>query len=354
MGNMIISSGTYATTGPSGPEIASSKSAVHVPPDDPSLILRRKVAYISRCPENPVVSCHSEKYSLDTPEILTEKLISSEADTNTEPVLPGHGDSGPDCGSKRAMFCRSCGRSFFAESHCMLRTCPHCCGAWASKESKAAAWRFWAGSKRVAYARMIRREDLRRVHCVISIPESGTLDTQRKTAIAVAKRQGLLGGTLIWHPFRFNDEEGYARDGYVHFHVAGMAAGDIKPGDGKDGIVFKHIPHPDGHYRGFQSVDEVRAMLLYALKHCGILEGRHALTWWGELSYNKLPMDVLDADYPGRLEYTKPLGVVCPFCGSRDTEPCEIWEDFPRSECGFMWSPGRLVAVHPLPAEGSE
>jgi len=35
--NTVISSSTYATTGPSGPEIASSKSAVRVPPDDPSL-----------------------------------------------------------------------------------------------------------------------------------------------------------------------------------------------------------------------------------------------------------------------------------------------------------------------------
>jgi len=206
---------------------------------------------------------------------------------------------------------------------------------------------------------MIRHKELRRVHCVISMPEGGTLATQRKTAIAIAKKHGLLGGAEIWHPFRYDGEEGYVPDGYVHFHLAGMVNGDIAEGgtdfmpDGR-AIVFKHVEHPDGHYRGFQSVDEVRAMLFYALEHCGILEDHHALTWWGELSYNKLPTDMLDADYPGRLEYTTIPGSRCPFCGSTETEPCEVWEDLPRTECGFMWSPGRRVAVHPMPGVNDE
>jgi hypothetical protein len=215
----------------------------------------------------------------------------------------------------------------------MMRECPVCWKKWASKESKVASWRFWTGAKYVSYRRMIGRREARKIHCVVSFPARHGIDWQRKKALRIIKRHGLIGGLMVYHPFRQDEGDDFVPDGYVHFHVLALAQGDIPPGGTDGGAIFKHIPHPDGHCRGFQSVDEVRACTFYLLTHCGILEGRHALTWWGAMSYNQLPVGTLDANYEGRELYCRSLGHACPSCGSMNTEPFDNAQDLGFRSC---------------------
>ena len=218
---------------------------------------------------------------------------------------------------------------------------------------------------------------------MLSFPDKGTIEDQRKRAIQIAKKHGLPGGLMVYHPFRQDPVDFlFVPDGYVHFHMPSYAPGHIIPGGIAGGVeivilalekcsdledrdlnslvndlvvqevqesmsyVFKNVKHPDdGDFRGFQSLQEVQKTVFYLLTHCGILEGRHALTWWGEMSYNKLPTDELDANYEGRELYCQSPGIKCPFCGSRRTEACE--RDYTIS--GTRPEVHRLMGVHPMP-----
>lgn len=219
------------------------------------------------------------------------------------------------------MICAHCGHVFFGKNSCMMRECPHCYRKWASKESKVAGWRFWTGCKYVRINRCIAKENARRVHCVISFPDVDPLDILRQVAIQIAKRHGLLGGLMVWHPFRQDEDGAFVPDGYVHFHLLAFANGDIGEGGTDGAVVFKHIRHPvHGDFNGFRSLREVQKCAFYLLTHCGIVKGRHSLTWWGDLSYNMLSTERLDQEFEGRELACHVPGVPCPVCGSRDTE----------------------------------
>jgi hypothetical protein len=139
----------------------------------------------------------------------------------------------------------------------------------------------------------------------------------------------LDGGLGVYHPFRQDDFGSYVLDGCIHFHMVVLAHGDVLPGgllaDGD--VVFKVLRDAEyGDFRGFRGPVGIRRHLKYLLSHCGIVEGRHALTWWGSLSYRALPGEELRAAYPDAWDELYALPVVrCPRCGSRST--FEILDD---------------------------
>lgn len=232
------------------------------------------------------------------------------------PVLPGSQERGQGCGESIPHHCNDCGHTFILESSCLLRTCPSCWRKWAWKEARTASLRMWAGVSLIAP----KRSNRRMLHAVISLVDNGRpVSHLRKQAIIIAKKHGLSGGLLIYHPFR-HDGDSFCMDGYVHFHLVALARGDVQPGAQGD-YVFKIIKDAIRHdYRGFQKWREVNACVFYLLTHCGILKGRHALTWYGELSYNQLSNGVLEARVPG-LDLHPKYKQKCPHCHSFDIEP---------------------------------
>lgn len=274
-------------------------------------------------------------------------------------VLPGHGLPGDGCGEGVAYYCNHCGKSFWIRRSCMMRECPECHEKWAAKEGKAAAWRLWTGIQH-----LYRGYPVRILHCMVSMEYNGqSLEELRGRAKLVARNHGITGALQVLHPFRKNDEGQYASDGTVHFHVIGIAPGNVIPGGLKsDGTaIFKVIPDPGSEargkatYRGFRRFGDVKRAVQYLLSHCGIIEGRHSLTWWGSLGYNSLSTEKLKEFCPaGYANLTEYKAKVCPFCGSDDTEPCEeldlvpkvgVHQDFDR---GSDW---RWLEVHPMPDE---
>jgi len=246
------------------------------------------------------------------------------------PELPGHGSPGPGCGDRiQYRACSSCGHQFWVERSCMMRECPRCYEKWAFREARSAAWRLWTGSKRRCRERGWSWSRCRVVHAVVSIPDSGQgIESARNCAYEVARCHRLDGGLAVPHPFRQDQATGeYRLDGYIHFHLVAFAYGDILPG-GTDGDIFFSVL-PDAEfcdYRGFRGSVGIRRCLMYLLSHSGIYEGRHAVTWWGSMSYNRLPNGELRRLYPQAWEELHALpDVRCPRCGSRHT--VEILED---------------------------
>jgi len=213
----------------------------------------------------------------------------------------------------------------------MMRECPSCYGKWASALAGRVAWRMWATARQRAHARDVRH--WRVVHVVVSFPDEGrSYRSAKARALRVAKEHGIDGGAAVFHPFR---AEGchYAADGYFHYHVFGLALGDIVPGGlSRDGaLVFKVLrDRVHGDFNGFRSPHELSRAVSYALKHSGIVSydtdadgsrrRRHSVTWFGVASYNQMSTAKLKSLHPeGYSAVHDPRGVRCPSCGSRDT-----------------------------------
>jgi len=234
-------------------------------------------------------------------------------------TLPGQGTPALDCGHDIPMHCNHCGHTWIGKRSCMGRTCPNCWRKWAMKEGRVSALRLWGGVSMIAPKRTGRRI----VHAVVSFITSGELSVDRKRAITLAKKHGLSGGTLIFHPFRQDDEGTFIPQTHVHFHIISLARGSIVPSSMGQDYFFKFIKDArNGDYRGFQDITGIRNCITYLLTHCGIIEGSHALTWWGELSYNQLSNQTLYDAIPELKKEIEKIPISrCPSCGSEDTEP---------------------------------
>jgi len=257
------------------------------------------------------------------------------------PSRPGQGLAGDGCGTEIPHYCNTCNHHFIVNSSCMMRECPNCYRKWASKLAKKEALRMWAGSQ----LRTGTKKGFRIVHCVISIPHEDDLPQLRKTARKTAKAHGITGGLFIWHPMRKPDDQ-WIQDGYDHFHCIGLARGKIlfNPKGSKTDIVFKVIQDARRNdLRGFQRCAEIKCCIFYLLTHCGIIKGRSAVVWFGELSYNQLSTDALIQAIPELHDAFKGKPKrLCPNCHSEDIEPAYYtdWTDGMNPQIVENWIPG--------------
>lgn len=255
-----------------------------------------------------------------------------------ELTLPGQGAPEPGCGTPVPMHCADHDGAFWIKSHCKSRDCPDCYHGWAKSEADKAALRIAWGAKYLQATRKGVRARI--VHCVVSMRAPGAatdraIDESRASAYAIAKRHGIEGGAVVFHPWRKGDDpaDGYVPDGYWHHHIVGVNFGDITPGgDDRDAdgnvIVFKHILDAEySDYGGIRHGYGISRLLAYLLTHAGLEgEGTHALTYFGAMCYNRLPKSGVHSYYPDALEdHSKtnpPTPVRCPVDGSGRTGLC--------------------------------
>ena len=235
--------------------------------------------------------------------------------------MPGSGQPGYGCGHQVLYRCNECGHVFSANTTCMNRECPNCYEKWAFREGKIASWRIWTGSMQRCAEAEWNWQECRILHAVISLPDRGDLLAEnRSRARTIAKKHNLDGGVMVCHPFD--------QDGFVKFHIIALAHGDVLPGGTDGDVIFKVVRDAEhGDYRGFRDVASIKRAVQYLLTHCGIYEGRHALTWWGSLSYNKMPIQKLEDNFLGWSEMIA-FHRRCPKCKSIDVEPLETPQDF--------------------------
>jgi len=279
--------------------------------------------------------------------------------------LVSHGVSYVDCGQVKALGCDRVGdhpeRKVFIryyKQNCRRKECPICFEGWASLEAERTLCRlvaFTCGKNEIDRILKIigketkgknssvfhegfvqKLEDLLKhgyaglhpIHVVLS-PDSNTKFTKdyykktREKAYKIAKKAGLIGGSVVIHPYRlrcqkcevaipdFHDycpECGEFNFGWIyspHFHVVGF--GWIHDTDKiyqKYGWVVKNLGVRKSVFWTMQ----------YILSHSGIYVDPerinkpttfHTITWFGELSYSKLS-GISEIHVPPSL---------CPYCG---------------------------------------
>ena len=215
-------------------------------------------------------------------------------------TLPGNKESHDWCGSWQTKGCMNLkghentdypGKIFIKryQKSCYRASCEKCFKKWLARESNKAT------SRIATYAKKSGKPPK---HVVVSVPY-WHYDTEfkelRKCVYRVLKKVNAVGGTVIFHPFRFNKQE---RIWYYspHFHIIGF--GWIKDTEeiyNSEGWIVKNL--------GVR--DSVFATFYYQLSHCGIKEHIHSLSWFGDLSYSKLKVE------------KEPETNVCPLCNEK-------------------------------------
>ena len=233
--------------------------------------------------------------------------------------LPGHGFAYSDCGEFGFRGClnveahrnaridgvdvvgkvyvkgyrRSCGRA----------ECPICYEKWGSKEAHRIEHRFkyWRGKYR------------RAIHVVFSSPAKDLeLDYPklRRRLYGIAKKVGLMGGSVIFHPFRQMEGKRWVLS--PHFHVLGFGwICRVREVNAETDWVVKNV--------GVRK--SVYATAMYQLSHAGVHPKRHTVTWFGKLSYNQLKAPKFEVEKE-----------VCPLCGKRLVEVRWVGEGDPPEE----------------------
>lgn len=169
-------------------------------------------------------------------------------------------------------------------------------------------------------------------HIVASVPhkEYGlSLEALRKKAVKIMANRGIIGGSMIFHFFRYANREESVRLGKPfgwypspHFHVLGFVGGEgygrcrcCKGGDcyacnGFEGVTRREHKKDGWVVRVLEKRKTVGGTCWYQLNHCSIRRGSkksHAATWFGVCSYRKL-----------KLINGKDVGIKykCPLCAS--------------------------------------
>lgn len=266
--------------------------------------------------------------------------------------LPGTGDPGPKCGGDVLVRCSACGHVWKAPKDCGERQCPKCWKRWCWSTADDEARRSWT----IMRARY-RGQRPRIMHMVVSWDPATTVitptdvPTWRARAWRLLKRCGAVGAVLILHPWREKEdlqtaappgddpirawehrlervrarglprEERYTEHG-PHFHAVVLVAGDFDLRARRRDTVLKVLPNREGRFTGLAGPREVRRVLNYQLSHCGIADGRHALTLYGAFSrrsWSRADQREVDGGFrrhPNRR---------CPACGSTLTGRVRYW-----------------------------
>lgn len=225
--------------------------------------------------------------------------------------LPSHGDSKDSCGTFFMLGCLNVsdhpdGLAVFKPmvKRCFDPKCPVDWKAWVLREAERISDRIDSAMKQKPWLG-------KPIHFVVSIPKKDwhlSKDEMCRRAYASSRRTGFLGGSVIYHPFRESIDGRWYFSPHLHFIGFGFISGEKCAKEyAKSGWIY--------HNEGVRKT--VFGTAYYQLTHCGVWYGagkKHSVTWFGELSYNKLKIvrDALDQ-------------VLCPYCG----DPMEIlvWTD---------------------------
>jgi hypothetical protein len=174
----------------------------------------------------------------------------------------------------------------------------------------------------------LKGRNLKPIHVVVSPSEADLsvllYPALRAKAYAMALKCGMIGGSMIVHPFRLYNEDDKLEDLKDGFsHMSAPAAWYLSPHFHIIGYGWIHGTAENYAQSGWivKNVgirESVRATAMYQLSHCGVSENFHSVTWFGALSYNKLkvkPVPEKDDSCPvcaslGRESVFKPVSVV--------------------------------------------
>jgi hypothetical protein len=189
---------------------------------------------------------------------------------------------------------------------CDKPTCPICFKyGWAVREATRMEARLREASNRFGLIE----------HIVASVPSrlyGLSLDDLRKEAVTILYNRGVIGGSMIFHGFRYANRKEAAKKGVPfgwrwnpHFHIVGFIGGEgygkcrkCKGADcysckGFEGITRMENKKDGWLVKVLEERKTVGGTCWYQLNHCSIRRGAkksHAPTWFGVCSYRKLKL----------------------------------------------------------------
>lgn len=218
--------------------------------------------------------------------------------------LPGTKESRPDCKEWKTEGCldvekherNGFGRNIFVKRYqktCSRGDCHKCVDKWINRNSDRA-------SKRIsAYA---KKTGMPAFHLALSPSKENQNKPEkelRKEAMNILNEINIEGGALVFHPYRHvknSDDWKYS----PHFHFVGFG--------------WMRLAETISRKYGWTTIYLGKRKFLfgtfaYLFSHCGIKEGRHAITWLGKLSYGKLsiPKPPTSSKCPCCNEYLVPI-----------------------------------------------
>ena len=173
---------------------------------------------------------------------------------------------------------------------CYRASCELCWKKWLARESNKA-------TKIIEHFEKKSKKNVK--HIIISVPkwEYGKDKKElAKSARRILNEVGCLGGSMIYHPFRYDKE---IKTWYYspHFHILGFGwIESVTEAYQKHGWIIKN--------KG--SRDSTFATIYYMLSHAGIKKRNHSLVWFGDLSYSKLDRQ--------EIEGLSDKDQKCPYC----------------------------------------
>lgn len=264
------------------------------------------------------------------------------------PTVTGFGQIGRidpqfTCGNIIAIAkCPSCNKEKeVIKASCVKQPCPICWESWATKEKDRSLSRINGFASLFKSAKKGRCGNPK--HFIFSlhaddidpyIKEFGDIDgiiKMRSDLIKIMRKYGLMGGSIVYHPYRIKDEikdqlrpitaisgkKFWAlvrenvlklpswRD-YVYFspHFHTISFGWIEKSD----VVYAETGWVYYNIGSLKKDEDISRCLFYMLSHAGVLPGKHSLTWYGSLSYNK--MFIVE-------ECVERVPVLCDYCGAQ-------------------------------------
>jgi len=173
---------------------------------------------------------------------------------------------------------------------CYRADCETCFKKWMARESNKSTRRIEKYEKKSGeHAK----------HIIVSPPKWLHYKSKKELAkecYKILKQVGCIGGTTIFHPFRYKKE---IRQLYYspHFHVIGFGWIEcVVENYQKNGWIVKN--------KGFR--DSTFATIYYQLSHAGIKKHNHTLVWFGDLSYSKLKVEKEEIERN-----------ICPYCHAK-------------------------------------
>jgi hypothetical protein len=189
---------------------------------------------------------------------------------------------------------------------CDKPTCPKCFKfGWATREASRMEKRLLEASKKFGLVE----------HVVASVPSKlyGLgLDALRKRVVKVLANRGVIGGSLVFHGFRYANREESVRKGVPfgwrwspHFHSLAFVGGEgygrcrcCKGADcyacgGFEGLTRREREKDGWLVKVLEKRKTIGGTAWYELNHCSIRRGSkksHAATWFGVCSYRKLKL----------------------------------------------------------------
>lgn len=239
-----------------------------------------------------------ENWSIDDYRLFTNWDIVEHNDWN----LPGTKEERSYCASWKTRGCTHIenhnhpdyqGKAYVKHYkwYCKRRCCKICFEKWIAREANAA-------TKRIEeFARKTGRTPIHMVLSISNWDSEKDFKEMKKKARKILDQIGIVGGDLIFHPFRFNKK---LRCWYYspHFHCVcfgNIPTGKITTSYYENGWIIKYL----GPRKS------VFSTMYYLLAHCGVKKGVSSVTWFGELSYGKVKKE------------KEPNRNVCPLCGRK-------------------------------------